>query len=130
MTGLYKPGGRGRGKAGVAVGIPLHGSPHAVAVAEINVVAHADFVAVVEDRSAGKGKQQAVQQLDAPAIVVHQRRQAPADAQIDAHSRIRAVGQIHVVALVIGHHFERQFIVIAQEQAPLAGIGNGAEFAR
>ena len=39
---------------------------------------------------------------------------------------IGAVGEIHVVALVVGHHFERELVVIAQEETPLAGVGNGA----
>ena len=37
------------GKPGVAVGRPLHRGAHAVAVTEVDVVAHADLVAVVED---------------------------------------------------------------------------------
>ena len=115
---------RRRGEAGVAVAIPLHWRSHAVAVAEIDVVAHADFVAVVENRRARKRKQQAVQQLDAPAIIVHQWRQAPADAEIEAHARVGAVGQIHVIALVVGDHLQRQFVVVSQEQRPLAGIGD------
>ena len=78
----------------------------------------------------GNEKQQAVQQLDSAAVVVDERRQTAANAEIDAHARIRAVGQIHVVALVVGHHLERQFVVIAQEQAPLAGLRNVAESAR
>ena len=69
----------------------------------------------------GKREQQAVQQLDAAAVVVHQRRQPAADADVDAHLRIGAVGQVHVVALFVGDHLERQLVVIAQEQAPLAG---------
>ena len=40
--------------AGIAVGAPLHGRAHAVAVAEKDVVAHADLVAVIEDRRAGQ----------------------------------------------------------------------------
>ena len=39
-------------EAGVAVGAPLHRRAHAVAVAEVDVVAHADLVAVVDDRRA------------------------------------------------------------------------------
>ena len=73
ITGLYRRAGVGRGKAGVAIRIPLHGRAHAVAVAEINVIAHADFVAVIEDRRSGKGEEQAVQKLDAAPIIVHQR---------------------------------------------------------
>ena len=34
------------------------------------------------------------------------------------------VGAIHVVALFIGDHLERQFVVIAQKKRPLAKIGN------
>ena len=33
------------GKAAVAIGRPLHGRAHAIAIAEIDVVAHADLVA-------------------------------------------------------------------------------------
>ena len=46
----------GAREAGVAVRAPLHRRAHAVAVAEIDVVAHADLVAVVEDRRAGHGE--------------------------------------------------------------------------
>ena len=98
----------------------MHRRAHAVAIAEIDVVAHADLVAVIDDRRAGKRKQQAVQQLDPPAVVVHQRRQPAADADVDPRLRVSAVGQVHVVALVIGHHLERQLVVVAQKQPPLA----------
>jgi len=40
---------------GVAVGAPLHRRADAVAVAQVDVVAHADLVAVVEHRCAGQG---------------------------------------------------------------------------
>ena len=50
-----------RREAGVAVACPLHGGTDAVAVAEEDVVAHPDLVAVVEDRRAGHREQQAVQ---------------------------------------------------------------------
>jgi hypothetical protein len=33
---------------------------------------------------------------------------------------IGGVGLIHVVAFLVGHHFERQLIVVAQEHRPLA----------
>ena len=49
------PRGRG-GEAGVAIRGPLHGGPDAVAVAQPDVVAHADLVAVVEDRGPGQGQ--------------------------------------------------------------------------
>src|ERR1039457_5696179 len=39
-------------KPAVPFPAPLHRSPHSVAVAETNVVAHSDFIAVIDDRSA------------------------------------------------------------------------------
>ena len=90
ITGQIEPRRIAARKAGIAVRGPLHGRAHAVAVAEIDVVAHADFVAVVENRRAGKGEQQLVQQLDAAPVVIHQRREPAADADIDAHARIGA----------------------------------------
>ncbi len=52
--------------------------------------------------------------------MLHQRRQAPADAHVEPHLRIRGVGRVHVVPLFVGHHLERQLVVVAQEQRPLA----------
>ena len=108
----------GSRKAGVAVGAPLHRRPHAVAVAEIDVVAHADLVAVVDHRRAGQREQQAVHQFDRPPIVLQQRGQPAADAQIDPRLRIAGVDAKHVVALFVGHHLERQLVVVAQEDEP------------
>jgi len=52
--GKGETGRDGGGEAGVAVGVPLHGGADGVAVAEVDVVAHADLVAVVEDGCAGE----------------------------------------------------------------------------
>ena len=38
----------GAGETCIAVRTPLHGSPHAVAIAEIDIVSHSNFVAVIE----------------------------------------------------------------------------------
>ena len=110
----------GAREAGVAIGAPLHRRAHAVAIAEVDVVAHADLVAVVEDRRARQREQQAVQQLDLAPVVADQRRQPAADAEVDAHLAVVRVGAVHVVALFVGHHLQRQLVVVAQEQRPLA----------
>ena len=110
----------GAREAGVAVAGPLHRRADAVAVAEIDVVAHADLVAVVDDRRAGHRHQQAVQQLDARPAVLHQRREPAADADVDPHLRIGGVRLVHVVALLVGDHLERQLVVVAEEHRPLA----------
>ncbi len=108
------------GKSAVAVRRPLHGCPHAVAVAEVDVVAHPDLVAVIDDRRARKRHQQRVHQLDLAAVIVHQRCQPPPDSEIEPCPRIGGVGRPQVIALDIGHHFQGELIVIAQEQRPLA----------
>ena len=120
--GAVQLGRRGAREARVAVRGPLHGRAHAVAVAQVHVVAHADLVAVVEDGRAGERQEDAVHQLDPPPVVVEQGRQAAADADVDPHLRIVAVRQVHVVALFRGHHLQRQLVVVAQEQPPLAGF--------
>ena len=56
--GKREAGGDCGGEACVAVGVPLHGGADGVAVAEIDVVAHADLVAVVEDGCTGEAEQE------------------------------------------------------------------------
>ena len=109
----------------VAVRSPLHRRAHAVAVAQIDVVAHADLVAVVDDRRAGEGKEQAVHQMDAAAMVLHQRREPAADAEVDARLRVGSVGPPHVVAVLIRDHLQGQLVVIAQEEGPLTVLRDG-----
>ena len=123
--GEVELGGDGGGEAGVAVGVPLHGGADAVAIAEVDVVAHADLVAVVDDGRAGEAEEERVEELDAAAVVVDQRREAAADADVDAHARVGGVGEVHVVALVVGDHLEGELVVVAEEEAPLADVGDG-----
>src|ERR1700691_1670004 len=40
----------GGGKSGVPASVPLHRRSNAIAVAEVDVVSHPDFVAIVDDR--------------------------------------------------------------------------------
>ncbi len=86
----------------------------------MHVVAHAQFVAVVQHRRAGHRQQQAVHQLDAAAVTLEQRRQAAADAQVDAGARLGGIDVPQVIAFAAGHHFQRQLVVVAQEDGPLA----------
>src|SRR5205823_5736887 len=78
----------GLAEPAVAVGRPLHRRAHAVAVAEIDVVAHADLVAVVENRRAWHREEQAVEELDLAPIVLEQRREPSADAKIDTSAAV------------------------------------------
>ena len=114
----------GAGEPAVAVGRPLHGRTHGVAVTQVDVVAHADLVAVVHDRAAGQAEEQGVEQLDHPPVVVEQRDEPPGDAHVALHARILGVLGVHVVALVVGDHLEGQLVVVAQEDPPLAAVGD------
>ncbi len=106
----------------VAVRRPLHGGAHAVAITEEEVVAHAQFVAVIQHRRSGHRQQQAVHELDLAAVALHQGRQAAADAQVDAHSSLGRIDFPEVIALVVGDHFQGQLVVVAQEHRPLAAV--------
>ena len=62
-------------------------------------------------------------QLDLVPVVLEERRQPAPDAEIDAGDGIARVGAVHVVALFVGDHLERQLVVVAQEHGPLAAVG-------
>ena len=114
----------GFGKAGVPAAIPLHRRAHTGPIAQEDVIAHPDLVAVVDDRRAWHREEQRVHQLDLAAAVVEQRREAAANADVDAHAGLARVLAIHVVALLVRHHLERELIMIAEEDRPLAVVGN------
>ena len=57
-------------KPAIAVRGPLHGCANSVAVAEMQVVAHTDFIAVIDNGSTRHREQQTVHQLDAAAIIL------------------------------------------------------------
>ena len=122
--GRYSRAKSAREKPALRSGRPLHRRADAVAVAEIDVVAHADLVAVVHDRASGQREEQGVEQLDDPAVVVEQREQAAGDAEVAPHERVLGVLVPHVVALVVGDHLERELVVVAKEQSPLAVLGD------
>jgi hypothetical protein len=64
-----------------------------------------------------------VQELDLAPVVVEQRREAPADAEVDPRAVVLRVDPVHVVALLVGDHLEGQLVVVAQEGRPLAPSG-------
>ena len=115
----------GGGETGVSIHIPLHGSADSVTVAEEDIVPHAQFVAVIDHRRSGHGKKQRVQQFHAAAAVVEQGRQAPANTGVESHPAVLGIFPVHVIPLRIGHHFQGQFVVIAQKKSPLAVLGYG-----
>ncbi len=72
----------------------------------------------------GKGEQQRVQQLGLPAVALDEREQPAADPDVATHPRVGRVLLVHVVALLVGDHLQGQLVVVAQEDAPLAAVGD------
>ena len=91
IGGRHEGGGIGERKPAVAIRRPLHRRANAVAVAEVDVVAHSDFIAVIDDRRAWHRKEKAVHQLDAAAIAFKQRREASPDAEVDAGAAVSGI---------------------------------------
>ena len=91
----------------------------------MHVVAHADLVPVVDDRRARQGEEETVQELDAGPVVLEQGRQPAPDADVELRPGVLRVGVVHQVALGIRAHLERQLVVVPEEQAPLAVLGDG-----
>ena len=68
----------------------------------------------------GHGHEQAVQQLYAGPVVLHEGRQAAPDAEVYAGARVVGVDLVHVVPLAVGDHLQGEFVVVAEKDAPLA----------
>ena len=109
-------------EAAVAVGRPLHGRAHRVPVTEVDVVTHQQLVAVVDDGAARQGQDQGIQQLGRAAVVVEERGQPAPDPHVALHPRVLGVLGHEVVPLLVAHLLERQLVVVAQEDGPLAGV--------
>ncbi len=103
----------GMREARVAIGAPLHRRAHAVPIAKVKIIAHANLITVINDGSSRQGKEQAVEQLDFSAVVAHQRRKTPTDAEIDPRLRVAGINLVHIVAVFVGHHFQSELIMVA-----------------
>ena len=62
--------------------------------------------------------------MDSAAIVLHQRREAAADAEVDASLAVSSVGPPHVIAVLVRDHLQGQLVMIAKEQRPLTVVRN------
>src|SRR6266851_5510490 len=99
----------------IAIWTPLHGRTHPIAIPKIDVVAHTDLIAVVDDRSTWQREQQPVHQLDLAAMITQQRSEPAPDAEINSSVTVGRISAIHVVTLLVGHHFESQLIMVTQK---------------
>ena len=107
-------------KAALRLVRPLHRRARAVALRQAEIVAHADLVAVPDDRRPGQCEQQAVGEFEPPLIAVEHRREAAADAAVvELHLLLWAKGGEHNLSFFLGQASEIELVVIAQEKTPL-----------
>ncbi len=111
------------GESAIAIRRPLHGRPDAIAVSQMNIIAHADFIAVIDDGRARHREKQAVHELNSPAVMFDQRRQPSPDAKIETRPAIGGVGVPEIIAFPVCHHLQGEFIMVSQEYRPLAVLG-------
>jgi hypothetical protein len=101
----------------------LHAGADRPALGQGEVIAHAELVAVVDDRRAGQAEHQAEGQLDAPAVAVRHWRQPASDATlIEAHVGVRRKCLVAFGALMFPEAAEIQLVVVAQEMRPLTEL--------
>ena len=112
-------------KARVAVRAPLHGRAHAVAIAQVDIIAHANLIAVVEHRRPGSENSSPCMSSIWRRSIVEQRGEAAANAEVELRFRVVGIGPVHVVTFFLRHHLQREFVMIPQEDGPLAGLGDG-----
>jgi len=62
--------------------------------------------------------------LNSPPVVIHHRRQAAPDSEIQSHAFVFCVLVVHVVPLDVRHHLQCQLVMVPEKEAPLATVGN------
>ena len=108
------------GEAAMRFVRPLHRRARAVALGELEVVAHTELVAVAHDRCTGQREHQAVGELQTPAIALQHGGEAAANAAlIKLHLGFGCEGGKHLLPLPFAKSAEIELVVIAQEHAPL-----------
>src|SRR3954449_4957532 len=109
----------GAGEAALVAGRPLHRRADRHPLAQAEVLAHTDLVAVAQYGGAGQREQQAVGQFDAPAVTEHRRQPAPDAAVVQLHRRLRAELAEHPAAQVLVEVSDVELVVVSQEVGPL-----------
>ena len=102
-----------------AARVPLHGGADPVAVRKGDVIPHSDLVAVVDHGRTGQAQEDRIEHVEFPAIPTEKRREAAADTDVLTHLWVRCVRGVQHVSLGVGHHLEREFVVVTNEHRPL-----------
>ena len=94
---------------------PLHGGADGVALLQIEVIPHADLIAIAHHRNAGQGKEYRVAERQPLQIAVEHRGQATADpALVDVHLVVRGEGIEDKLFVFLADALQIQLVVIAQ----------------
>src|SRR5262249_18268642 len=116
--------GIGFRKPSVPVSCPLHGRPNTIAITEMDVVPHSDLIAVIHDGTSRECKNKTVEQFDLSTIIIQQWSESAGDPNVAPHLWIARVSIVHVIPFFAGTHFQRQFVMVPEKQAPLAILRN------
>ncbi len=117
-------GGVRPGKSSIPVRGPLHGGPDSIAISQMDIVSHPDFVSVIENGGSGKGQKKAVHEIDLAPVILHEGSEPASDPDIEAHPWILGIGGPEIVALLVADHLQGQLVVVAKENGPLATLRN------
>ena len=111
-------------KAGVWLVGPLHWRACTVPLRKREIVAHADFIAVANHRRPRQCEQEAVCQLEPALVAIEHGRKPTSDAAVvELHLRLGPERIEHRLPLLLRQPTEVEFIVVAQEHAPLRRRG-------
>src|SRR5438034_8661764 len=96
---------------------PLHWRAGAIALGQLEIIPHADLVAITNDRRSGQCEHQTVGELDAaPVPVEHGREPASNAALIELHLLLGSKAFEHALALLLNQAAGTALAVLAQEQ--------------
>src|SRR6202007_2143868 len=121
--GEEKPRRISPAEAAIAIWRPLHWGADPIAIAEVDFVAHPDFVAIIDNGCSRHRQEQRIEELDLTAVVLEQWRQSAADAEIEPGPLVGGIKRPKIIGLLIRHHFKSELIMIAQEDCPLRILG-------
>src|SRR5262249_8782049 len=71
-------------EAAIAIRRPLHGRADPIAIAEVDIVAHPDFVAIIDYGRPRHREKQRIEKFDLTAVILEQGSQSAPNAEIEA----------------------------------------------
>src|SRR5712672_1744769 len=103
---------RAFGKTAVRLVRPLHSRPRTIAFRQVEIVPHAEFIAIANHRSSRQREHQAIGELEAALISSQHRGKATSDsAIIELHVFVRAERLEHCLSLLLLQTTEIELVV-------------------